>query len=357
MRRPSTVADRLAAVRASAARLLGGPTGRGRGHRIGHPGVDQGRVGVRPRGRHRAGPAAPGRPDRLRQPLPRPAADLRAGRGRHRGGAEQRRTAPSTSTPWPCCSDPVRRRRGAGGAGGAHPHRDPPGPGQPGGGGRGPVPPGRRSPTSSTPARASGQIPVDVGRIGCDVATATGRKWLRGPRGTGLLFVRVRLRRAPATTGHRPQRGRVGGRRPLPLPGRRPAASPSSRSPSPPTWGWAWPSTTPWTSGIDAIARRVGGPGRAAPPPPRGHSTAWPCTTAARRRSGIVTFTVEGAAPAAVAGAASAAGINVSVSEAPWARLDMVAPDPTSMVRASPHYYNTEDELARLVEVVDSLAG
>ena len=76
------------------------------------------------------------------------------------------------------------------------------------------------------------------------------------------------------------------------------------------------------------------------------------------RRSGIVTFTVAGAAPA-VGGraAAAAAGINVSVSEAPWARLDMAAPNPTSVVRASPHYYNTDDELDRLVEVVDALAG
>ena len=56
-----------------------------------------------------------------------------------------------------------------------------------------------------------------------------------------------------------------------------------------------------------------------------------------------------------VAARAGAAGINVSVSDAPWARLDMVAPNPTSKVRASPHYYNTEDELARLVEVVDGL--
>ena len=58
-----------------------------------------------------------------------------------------------------------------------------------------------------------------------------------------------------------------------------------------------------------------------------------------------------------MAAAATAAGINVSVSEAPWARLDMVAPNPVAVVRASPHYYNTEAELDRLVEVVATVAG
>lgn len=42
-------------------------------------------------------------------------------------------------------------------------------------------------------AQALGQLPVDVGVLGCDILSTTTRKWLRGPRDTALLYVAPRV--------------------------------------------------------------------------------------------------------------------------------------------------------------------
>jgi len=41
--------------------------------------------------------------------------------------------------------------------------------------------------------QAIGQLPLDVEQLGCDILCGTGRKYLRAPRGTGLLYVRKSL--------------------------------------------------------------------------------------------------------------------------------------------------------------------
>ncbi|GFJ94403.1 hypothetical protein Prum_080450 [Phytohabitans rumicis] len=66
------------------------------------------------------------------------------------------------------------------------------------------------------------------------------------------------------------------------------------------------------------------------------------------RRCGIVTFTVDGEPAERVRDRLAAARINTSVSPITYARYDLAARGLPDLVRASVHYYNTEDELDQL---------
>jgi len=73
-------------------------------------------------------------------------------------------------------------------------------------------------------------------------------------------------------------------------------------------------------------------------------------------RCGIVTFTVEGQEPEAIKNALAAKKINVTISTRFSTRIDMEARGLDAMVRASVHYYNSEDEVERFATEIAALA-
>jgi selenocysteine lyase/cysteine desulfurase len=69
-------------------------------------------------------------------------------------------------------------------------------------------------------------------------------------------------------------------------------------------------------------------------------------------RCGIVTFTIDGVDVYELAATLRSQAINISVSTIDFARYDFAARGLDAVARASVHYYNTEDELTRLVDAI-----
>lgn len=195
-----------------------------------------------------------------------------------------------------------------------------------------------------------GQFPVDVDEIGCDMLSATGRKFLRGPRGTGFLYVRESAldRLEPPMLDHHgaewvardEYRMRPDARR-----FENWEASYACRV----GLGAAIEYALEW--GLEAIGDRV----FALAATLRERLGAIPGVVVrdiGAERCGIVTFTVEGRETAAVRRALAARRMNVTVSDVFSARLDFEARDLHSVVRASVHYYNTEDEIDRFCSAI-----
>jgi cysteine desulfurase / selenocysteine lyase len=200
-----------------------------------------------------------------------------------------------------------------------------------------------------------GQMRVDVGEIGCDMLSATGRKFLRGPRGTGFLYVRRELierLEPPLLDLHAAEWLEDGSYR----------IRPDARRFE--NWegyvagkvglGAAVDYALGW--GLDAIRERddeLATRLRARLDETDGVTV----LDVGAERCAIVTFAVAGAAADEVAAALAAERINVSVSPLTSSRADFAARGVAAdIVRASVHYYNTEDELDRLVGAVERLA-
>jgi selenocysteine lyase/cysteine desulfurase len=190
-----------------------------------------------------------------------------------------------------------------------------------------------------------GQQPVDVEAIGCDMLSTTGRKYLRGPRGTGLLYVRRRVLERlepPFVDLHAAQW--VARDRYTVRPDARRFENWETNYAGKIGLGVAIDYALSW--GLAPIRQRV---------------TALASTLRARlaalpgvavhdpgvERCGIVSFTVAGREPAGIQNALAQQRINVTVSGLPSTRLDMEARGLSSVVRASVHYYNSEEEVER----------
>jgi cysteine desulfurase/selenocysteine lyase len=198
--------------------------------------------------------------------------------------------------------------------------------------------------------QAAGQLPIDVDVLGCDFLSATGRKYLRAPRGTGLLYVRrewIEQLEPPFLDVHAARWVRDDT-----IEIRDDARRFESWERSVANQlGLGAAVDYALAIGVDAIAERVTMLGESL----RERLRAVPGVTLhdlGLERCGIVTFTLDREDPFALAARLRAQAINISVSTIDFARYDLGARNLDAVARASVHYYNTEDELDRLTDAL-----
>ena len=198
-----------------------------------------------------------------------------------------------------------------------------------------------------------GQLPLDVEELGCDILSGTGRKFLRGPRGTGFLYVRRGLieELEPPLLDMRAADWQPDGSYVL--------RDDARRFENWETYyagkvGLGVAVDYALEIGIDTIRARI-------------------VELAERLRAGLgeidgvtlldrgavlaatVTFTVQGVSPDEVQRRLGERSVNVSTMEASSAQLDYGPRGITEAVRSSVHYYNDDSDLDRLVEGVKEI--
>jgi selenocysteine lyase/cysteine desulfurase len=196
-----------------------------------------------------------------------------------------------------------------------------------------------------------GQMPLDVQALGCDVLAGTGRKFLRGPRGTAFLYVRASVleRLEPAMLdGHSAVPAGAEGFEVRGDARRFESWETSAAG----RLGLGRAVDYALALGLDVVQERVVGLAEQL----RCALAAVPAVTVHDRginRCGIVTFSVKGNDARNIRTWLADRRINVSVAPAPSTQVDSVltgtGQGPDMVVRASVHYYNTETEIQRLV--------
>jgi cysteine desulfurase/selenocysteine lyase len=198
-----------------------------------------------------------------------------------------------------------------------------------------------------------GQMPIDVNQIGCDILSTTGRKYLRGPRGTGLLYVRrglIEQLEPPFLDLHAArwvERERYEIRRDA-----RRFENWESYYAGKMGLGAAINYALEW--GLENIWQRVSKLGDLL------RSSLSDLGFIKIRdlgavRCGIVTFEVIGKPATEVKHKLLENRINVSVSLPEYTLLDMSARGLSALVRASVHYYNSEEEIGRFCRALKEI--
>ena len=202
-------------------------------------------------------------------------------------------------------------------------------------------------------AQSVGQLPVSVGEIGCDLLAAAGRKYLRGPRGTGFIYARTGIVKDIVPTLVDLQSADWTGEREYEF----------------------WPDARRFESWEFDCAGRMGLGAAARYAVTFDQSAAWEHTKELGRHlrstlsevssvtvhergaelSGTATFSVDGYDSEQVWRRLSARGINTYPVSSHYARLDMEPRGLKDVVRAGMHYYNTADEVDTLVREVAKL--
>jgi len=197
-----------------------------------------------------------------------------------------------------------------------------------------------------------GQMPIDVAAIGCDMLSTTGRKYLRGPRGTGFLYVRREIldRLEPPFLDLQAARWVEPDRYEM-RPDARRFENWERNVAGQLGLGAAVDYALGW--GLADIAGRI----ERLAADLRGRLAEIPGVSVrdrGRRPCGIVTFTVEGKPARDIVAILRARRINCH-SSGP-SLVDARAGQLPDLVRASVHYYNTEEEVARFAAAVAALA-
>ncbi|MDH3235803.1 MAG: aminotransferase class V-fold PLP-dependent enzyme [Alphaproteobacteria bacterium] len=200
-----------------------------------------------------------------------------------------------------------------------------------------------------------GQMPIDVAAIGCDALSATGRKFLRGPRGTGFLYVRRGFMDTiePPMPDHFAAKWLAADRYELRGDARRFE-----------TWENNYAAILGLGAAVDyAIAIGL--------EPIRDRAFALADRLRAGLRSldgvtiydlgarpgAIVTWAADGVESAAIKASLAEQRINISVSQPTSTMIDATTRALPPLVRMSPHYYNTEDEIDRTLDATAAALG